>query len=479
MKKNILLTLLLLGFVCIECAAQKRASIPLKHGAHRVGRRTDAEMLQWRQHGLGQFIHWGVYAIPGGHWEGKYYSGAAEWIRSWEEMPNDAYDNLYTQFNPTSFNAKEWADMAKEMGVKYMIFTTKHHDGFCLWPSKYTDYTIANSPYKKDIVKEIVDAYTAVGIDVHLYFSIIDWNHKGYQSAIPETEEKKAAYEHFKQFTENQLKELLTSYPTVKGLWFDGSWDKAWINEAAWTDKLGKELRIMRPGLIIGSRFRADEYGKRHFDSNGDLIDDYEQGWERDLPSSIEDVYGNDWDCVMTVPENQWGYHSDWKGYVKTSYDLIEMIAHSVSLDGNFVLNFGPDGKGNIREEEKTLAKEIGEWMKINNEAIYGTTYVNLEKQGWGYYTKKENKLYLIVFNRPISNKLKVIIPKGGFHPEKAYFIQTSNKVDIINGGKNKQNDNIYYISIPENYQTNKPFVIVIDIDNNPDDKDTYQQALT
>lgn len=480
MRKKILFALLiLLGITFSEINAQKRISIPLKHGSHRVGKRTDAEMQQWREHGLGQFIHWGVYAIPGGHWEGKYYSGAAEWIRSWKDMPDEAYDNLYKQFNPTSFNAKEWAKMAKEMGAKYMIFTTKHHDGFCLWPSKYTDYTIVNTPYKKDIVKEIVDAYTAVGIDVHLYFSIIDWNHKGYLSAIPQTDKEKTAYEEFKQFTANQLKELLTNYPTVKGLWFDGSWDKAWINEAAWTDELGKELRAMRPGLIIGSRFRADEYGKRHFDNNGDLIDDYEQGWERNLPASIEDVYGNDWDCVMTVPENQWGYHSDWQGYVKTSYDLIDMIAHSVSLNGNFVLNFGPDGKGNIREEEKTLAKEIGEWMKINNEAIYGTEYVNLEKQGWGYYTKKGNQLYLIVFNRPISNKLKVIIPKEGFRPEKAYFLQTKNETGIINGGKNKQNNNIYYISIPDDYQTDKPFVIIIDINENINDEDSYQQALT
>lgn len=477
--KKIVCIILLLGVFIGQSEAQKRASVPLKHGAHRVGKRTDAEMQRWREHGLGQFIHWGVYAIPGGHWEGKFYSGAAEWIRSWKDMPNEAYDNLYKAFNPTSFNAKHWAKMAKEMGVKYMIFTTKHHDGFCLWPSKYTDYTIAHSPYKKDIVKEVVDAYTQEGIDVHLYFSIIDWNHTGYRSAIPKTDEEKAGYEKFKTFTANQLKELLTNYPAIKGLWFDGSWDKAWINEAAWTDALGEELRAMHPGLIIGSRFRADENGKRHFDTNGDLIDDYEQGWERDLPNSIEDVYENDWDCIMTVPENQWGYHSDWRGYVKTSYDLIEMMAKSVSMNGNFVINFGPDGKGAIRSEETQLAKEIGEWMKVNNEAIYGCEYAGLKEQGWGYFTKKGNTLYLLVFNRPISNKLKVVVPKGGIKPEKAYLLENKQKVEIINGGKNKQNDNIYYITVPDNYQTNKPFVITVDVNEHASDSDTYQQART
>ena len=118
----------------------------LEHGAHRTGKRTDADMQHWREYGLGQFIHWGVYAIPGGHWNGKCYDGAAEWIRSWNEMPVAAYDSLYKQFNPTSFDANYWAKMSENMGAKYVIITTKHHDGFCLWPSKFTNYSIKNTP---------------------------------------------------------------------------------------------------------------------------------------------------------------------------------------------------------------------------------------------------------------------------------------------------------------------------------------------
>jgi len=396
-------------------ATAQRSSITLKHGTHRLGKRIDAQMETWRSYGLGQFIHWGLYAIPGGHWNGKYYPGAAEWIRSWKDMPNEDYDQLYKQFNPKKFNAKAWAAQAQDMGARYVIITTKHHDGFCIWPSKYTDYTIANSPYKKDALKEIVDAYDAVGIDVYLYFSIIDWHHKGYQSGVPKTAEEKQAYEEFKIFTANQLKELLTNYPSAKGLWFDGTWDKAWIEQAAFTDSLETALRSMRPGLIIGSRFRADENGKRHFDSNGDMMGDYEQGWERKLPKTIEDVHGNDWDCVMTVPENQWGYHSDWRGHVKSSTELMEMMARSVALDGNFVLNFGPDGQGVIRPEEAKLAKEIGEWMKVNKEAIYDCGYTGLEKQDWGYTTKnrKTGKYYMLVFNVPVSGALKIKLGPG------------------------------------------------------------------
>ena len=482
---------LFLLFLCSTYAQiTKRTSIPLEHGAHRIGPRTDTVMEKWRDYGLGQFIHWGVYAIPGGHWNGEVYRGAAEWIRSWSKMPNTDYDKLYKQFNPHNFNAKQWARQAKEMGAKYMIITTKHHDGFCLWQSKYTDYTIANTPYGKDIIKELVDAYNAEGIDVTLYFSIIDWNHKGYRAAIPVTDEEKASYEKFKQFTRNQLIELLQNYPTVIGLWFDGTWDQAWIQQAPWVDELETELRAMRPGLIIGSRFRADDYGKRHYDSNGDLIGDYDQTWERSMPETITELNGTDWDCVMTIPENQWGYHSDWSlTYVKKSYELIEMIVKAVSLNGNFVLNFGPDGNGNIRPEETQIAKEIGDWMKVNSEAIYGCKNSLWEKQGWGYYTQKKTQhaaslLYLTVFNQPLNNRIRVKVPKCKDDKkvviiEKAYFLADKKTAAVKNAGRDKYGNDFYDIDSPLAKATS-PYIIVLEVrEVNKDDKDSYQQAIT
>ncbi|SEN05371.1 alpha-L-fucosidase [bacterium A37T11] len=440
-------------------ASAQRVSVALEHGAHHLGKRMDPQMDTWRNYGLGQFIHWGLYAIPGGHWQGKYYPGAAEWIRSWDQMPHDVYDNLYKQFDPKKFNAKEWAAQAKQMGARYVIITTKHHDGFCIWPSQYTDYTIANTPYKKDVLKEIVDAYDAVGIDVYLYFSIIDWHQPGYQADEPKTTTEKASYETFKAFTANQLKELLTNYPSAKGLWFDGTWDASWVAQAAFADSLDSTLRAMRPGLIIGSRFRADENGKRHFDTNGDLIGDYEQGWERKLPSKIEDVHGNDWDCVMTVPENQWGYHSEWRGHIKTSTELIEMMALSASLDGNFVLNFGPDGQGQIRQEETKLAKEIGDWMAVNHEAIYDCGYAGLQKQDWGYFTKsgKTGKMYLIVFNIPVSGQLKVKLPSGQSIAQLYRLDQPGKKLSSEEIHKNE-----YLVTLDKTAES-KPFVIVLE----------------
>lgn len=211
--------------------------IDIKYGPLTPKHRTDPAMEAFRDYGLGQFIHWGVYAIPGNEWEGVSARGgaaASEWIRSWggPNVPDNwkqIYDNLYKEFRAKDFDAKAWARQAKEMGAKYVIFTTKHHDGFALWPTKYSDYNISKSPYKKDIVKEVVDAYTAEGIDVFLYFSVMEWNNPNYMSRAPKTPEEKARFGKFLEYTRNQLLELLENYPEIKGFWFDGTWDRSWI----------------------------------------------------------------------------------------------------------------------------------------------------------------------------------------------------------------------------------------------------------
>lgn len=484
---------------------KKQHEIPLKHGAHRIGKRTDATMQRWREYGLGQFIHWGVYAIPGGEWNGKKTTYAAEWFRTSGLISHQEYDELYKQFNPVNFDAKQWAKQAKQMGARYMIFTTKHHDGFCMWPSKYTNYTIANTPYKKDIVKELVNAYTAEGIDVYLYFSIIDWNHPGYfsggninSSTIKkafqsnsnynpfETKEQEKQYETFKTFTRNQLFELLDNYPQIKGLWFDGSWDVAWVKNAPWVDALGKALRDKHPGLIIGSRFRSDELGNRHQDANGNLLGDYDQRYERSLPNTLEDTKGFDWDCVMTIPENQWGYHKDWSlSYIKTPFDLIKMTVKANALNGNFVINFGPDALGNMRPEETKIARKIGQWMQTNNKAVYGVSNSILEKQDWGFSTQKENDIFLTVVNQPVNNLLRIKVPKSDtknmiYVIEKATFIANGKAAKVTNGGRDKYGYYYYDIKITRSALTKKmPFVIKINLKEIDKGKmSDYQKAI-
>ncbi|MDR1414724.1 MAG: alpha-L-fucosidase, partial [Odoribacteraceae bacterium] len=174
MTKTKLLALLLLATTTITA---QTTDIPLQYGAERLTPRQDAAMQRWRDNRLGQFIHFGLYSIPGGFWNGKYIPGAAEWIKSGARIPNADYTALTARFALPAFDAREWAEIAAGMGVKYSVITTKHHEGFCLWPSAYTDYTVAATPFARDLLGEYVAAYNAAGIDVYFYYSIIDWHH--------------------------------------------------------------------------------------------------------------------------------------------------------------------------------------------------------------------------------------------------------------------------------------------------------------
>lgn len=451
-------------------------TVEVKYGPLIPEYRTDAAMEAFRDYGLGQFIHWGVYAIPGNEWEGVSARGgaaASEWIRSWggpnrPENWTEIYDNLYKEFNPVDFDAKRWAKQAKDMGAKYMIFTTKHHDGFALWPTKYSDYNITKSPYKKDITKEIVDAYSAEGIDVFLYFSVLEWNNPDYMGKKPETAEEKERFNRFLQYTRNQLFELLDNYPQTKGLWFDGTWDQSWISSYEFTYELEKDIREKYPDIIIGSRFRNDEHGKRHFDSNGRILGDYEQGWERKLPAEFEWLNGNDWDCVMTIPPNGWGYMKDWSGlYTKTTDDILDLLMHSVSMNGNFVLNFGPDGDGNMHPGEDILAEEIGEWMKLNGEAIYGVRHAGLSPSKLGYFTKKDNNLYLTVFNRPVNGILRIAVPKKSEEvPVSAALLIDGKTLEVKHSdvGLDRDTNTYYDVLLPKDFQSQQAFVIKMEL---------------
>lgn len=436
--------------------------------------RHDDAMKKWRENRFGQFIHWGLYAIPGGEWNGKTYQGAAEWLKSFAKINQKSWDSLQHQFNPKKYNPKHWAKMAKNMGVKYVTLTTKHHEGFCLWPSEFTDFDIESTPYKMDLLGEFVDAYNKEGIDVNFYYSVLDWHHPDWRYKI-ENEAGKLAFKRFMEFTENQLTELIKRYPTVKGLWFDGTWDQCWKDNGKFSYDLEKRLKELSPGLIINSRMRADEYGSRHFDSNGVLMGDYESGYERRLPNSWDvDVTKNDWECCMTIPENQWGYHKDWSiSYVKSSYELIEMLVQCTSQNGNFLLNFGPKGDGSFRDEEIRIAKEIGVWMQKNSSAIYACGYAGLKKQSWGYYTKPKNsnKINMVIFNKPLADQYRVKLAKGNLI-NKAYLLSKPDKTLEFQEISKQE----YLINAPK-VKGNKPFVIVLELDDKGSKK-FHQKAM-
>ncbi len=475
--KKLIIAAALLGAV-FQAGAQdstKRA-IPLKYGAQYTGKRSDEAMNKWRSNRFGQFIHWGLYAIPGGVWNGKTYNYAAEFLKSSAHIPTPVWDSLMYQFNPVKFDAKAWAKMAKKMGVKYMTITTKHHEGFCLWPSQYTNFTVANSPYKKDIIKELVEAYNAEGIDVNFYYSVLDWHHPDWRYDI-KTPEDSVAMSRYLTFAYNQLKELATNYPTVKAFWFDGTWDNSVKLNGKWTYEVEKMLKEVRPGVIVNSRLRADDYGKRHKDSNGQLMGDYESGYERRLPDPVTDLAVTkwDWEACMTIPENQWGYHKDWSiSHVKSPLELLEMLVHTTSMGGNFLMNFGPSGEGTFRPQELNIANTIGAWMSKYGNVIWDCDYAGMKKEDWGYYTKKKgsNQLNMVVFNVPVSGLLRVNTPKGMIL-EKAAFLDSkgvSLKVEEIAA-------NQYLIHIPVKSYTS-PQVIQVDY-REGNAKGSYEKAKT
>lgn len=466
------LTLALSGSVF---AQKKQQDIPLQFGASYFGKRQDEAMQKFRDNRFGEFIHWGLYSIPGGEWNGKVYGGAAEWLKVWANVPREDWLLLMKQWNPKKFNAKVWAKMAKQMGAKYVKITTKHHEGFCLWPSKTTKYTVANTPYKKDILGELVKAYNDEGIDVHFYYSFLDWSNPDYRSSI-KTPEDSVAFARFMKFTDEQLKELATRYPTVKDFWFDGTWDSSLRQNGWWTAHAEKMLKDMIPGVTVNSRLRADDKGKRHFDSNGHLMGDYESGYERRLPDPIKDlkVTAWDWEACMTVPENQWGYHKDWSlSYVKTPVEVIDRIVHAVSMGGNMVVNFGPQADGDFRPEEKELAAALGNWMSKYGQCIYGCDYAGLEKQDWGYFTKgKQGEIYMVVFNQPYSQRLIVKTPKNTSIIE-ASVLTTGEEVKVTETAKNE-----YNVSVPMQ-NPGEPYVIKLKMKYGKGTNGEYRDALT
>lgn len=451
---------LLLPLLKVGAQGSNSSAIPLKYGAQYTGKRTDDAMNKWRSNRFGQFIHWGLYAIPGGVWNGKTYNYAAEFLKSSAHIPTPVWDSLMYQFNPVKFDAKKWARMAKNMGVKYMTITTKHHEGFCMWPSKYTDFNVGNSPYKRDLLKELVTAYNAEGIDVNFYYSVLDWHHPDWRYDIKNAADS-VAFARYLVFAGNQLKELATNYPTVKAFWFDGTWDNSVKKNGRWTYEVEKMLKEVRPGVIVNSRLRADDYGKRHKDSNGQLMGDYESGYERRLPNPVKDLNVTqwDWEACMTIPENQWGYHKDWTiSHIKTPVELLEMLVNATSMGGNFLLNFGPAGDGTFRAQEQDIATAIGKWMSRYGSAIYDCDYTGLEKQDWGYFTGKKNtkQLNMIVFNMPVSGVLKINAPAGMVLDKAAFMDNKGQPLQLEEVSKNQ-----YQLHVPLKLYEWPPVIIV------------------
>ena len=377
-------------------------------------RRTDQMMEKWRADRFGIMIHWGIYSIPGGSWQGQEVKYAAEWIKVNRAVPAADYDALVKQFNPTAYDPKAWAKLFKATGAKYVVITTKHHDGFCLWDSKFTDYDIGSTPYHQDLLKPLAEAVRAEGLDMGFYYSIIDWHHPDFRAVLnsPEDEE---AYRRYIQYMKDQIRELLTEFGPITTLWFDGRWDPAYKNHPQIGQELEAYCRSLSPGLVLGDRVRAY-----------DAIADYNSGYERRLPKTKPPT---DWEACMTMTENSWGYHRTWSGNGwKTPATLCELLTRCAAMNGNFLINIGPMPDGGIRPEETVRLQAIADWMRVNGEAIQGTTDAGIAVPDGCYATRKGNAVYLFVFRWPDTDKLRLM----GLSLESAEQLTATGRVPVI-----------------------------------------------
>jgi alpha-L-fucosidase len=347
----------------------------------------DSHMQWWRDARYGMFIHWGLYSIAGGEWKGTDYGkeqggASAEWVMNSAKIPGEEYRATLTpKFNPTDFDAKQWVSIAKDAGMKYIVITSKHHDGFCLFDTKATDYNVMeSSPFKRDIIKELSEACAAQDMKFGVYYSQFkDWYHRSRGRNNPGT----MSNEEYLALVEKNLDELLSNYGEMAVLWFDTGG-----NDLIEADRQGARVRELQPDAVICSRLYS-----RRVPAEKRQYADFESLPDRMLPAKR---MTEDTETCMTMRHN-WGYDRN-DDHWKSEKDIIEFLALCGARGVNLLLNVGPTPQGSLLPEETTRLAAVGKWMKINGESIYGTTCSPVDFDfWWGAMTQKDQTVYLHV----------------------------------------------------------------------------------
>ena len=385
---------------------------------------------------FGMFIHFGLYTVPAGEWNGEVMNRNwyAEWIKTqynWPEgtgIPDKAYNKLMKEFNPTEFDAEDWILQAKNAGMKYFLITSKHHDGFALWPTKVDDFNIMHTPFKRDILKELSDACKKHGIKFGFYYSHWqDWNHSGgAKPSWPQFESQQPSEKEFDEYWKNkclpQVRELCENYDP-KFFWFD-TWGEIQKQPYITEEKIDELIALVKginPAILLNSRIGSTW---RH--SKGNDVVDYISMDDNSFPKQkIE----KPWETSGTM-NHSWGYHKydfNWKPV----NELLRNLIDNVSRNGNYQLNIGPMADGKFPVPSVKRLKEVGAWFTANGEAIYQTRISDVEEPAWGRITEKtvDGKEYMYLFVYDPGNYSDIVVPRMRKNIKQVTVLETSEKL--------------------------------------------------
>lgn len=376
---------------------------------------------------FGLFIHWGVYSVL----------GDGEWVMNNQQIPIATYEKLPSFFNPIEFDPKEWVDLARESGMKYITITSKHHDGFAMFDSKVSDYDIVDrTPYKKDVLKMLADECHRQGIKLFFYHSQLDWHHPDYyprgRTGTHTERPNSGNWDRYLDYMDAQLTELLTNYGEIGGIWFDGMWDKP---DADWRlQKTYSLIHKLQPSALVGSNHHLPPFEGEDF-----------QMFEKDLPGHNTTGFSGD-SKIGNLPletcetiNNSWGFNLR-DNRNKSLKDLIQYLVKAAGYNANFLLNVGPMPNGKIQPDHVTLLKQMGEWLKKNGETIYETQGGPVSARNWGVTTQKGNKVYVHVLNWQDES---LLIPAWGKRVRSAKMFATGTPIKFT------QNDYGILLNIP------------------------------